>query len=89
MTARQLGLRRLVVPLPDILGRMQAFAFDFIPGKPFSSDNFRSLLTDSVGGVDGLHRLGIAPTPVAQVLPEILGDADDKQARYARLRALR
>jgi NADH dehydrogenase len=89
MSARQLGLRRWILPLPALLGRMQALACDFVPGKPFSSDNWRSLQTDSVGGVDGLHRLGIAPTRVAQVLPEILGDADDKQARYARLRALR
>jgi NADH dehydrogenase len=87
MTARQLGLRRWVVPLPDVLGRLQAFAFDFIPGKPFSSDNFRSLLTDSVGGVDGLHRLGIVPTPVSAVLPEILGDADARQVRLDRYRA--
>lgn len=89
MTARQLGLRRWVLPLPDALGRMQALAFDFLPGKPFSSDNYRSLLTDSVGGVDGLHRLGIVPTRVAEVLPDILGHADDKQTRYARYRAQR
>jgi NADH dehydrogenase len=89
MSARQLGLHRWIVPLPSLLGRMQALACDFVPGKPFSSDNWRSLQTDSVGGIDGLHRLGIVPTRVAQVLPEILGDRDDRQARYARLRALR
>lgn len=89
MTARQLGLRRWVLPLPDALGRLQALAFDFLPGKPFSSDNYRSLLTDSVGGVDGLHRLGIVPVRVADVLPGILGHADDKQTRYARYRAQR
>lgn len=89
MTARQLGLRRLVVPLPDALGRLQGFVFDFVPGKPFSSDNFRSLKTDSVGGIDGLHRLGITPTRVATKLPEILGHVDDRQARYARYRAAR
>ena len=88
-SARQLGLRRWVLPLPSLLGRMQGLACDFVPGKPFSSDNWRSLQTDSVGGIDGLHRLGIEATPVARVLPEILGDRDDKQARYARLRALR
>ena len=87
MTARQLGLRRWVLPLPDALGRLQALAFDHVPGKPFSSDNFRSLLTDSVGGIDGLHRLGIVPTRVAKILPDILGHRDDKQARYARFRA--
>jgi NADH dehydrogenase len=88
MSARQLGLRRLILPLPSLLGRMQGLACDFVPGKPFSSDNWRSLQTDSVGGIDGLHRLGVAPTRVSAVLPEILGDRDDKQARYARLRAM-
>jgi len=87
-SARQLGLRRWILPLPSLLGRMQGLACDFVPGKPFSSDNWRSLQSDSVGGIDGLHRLGIEATPVARVLPEILGDRDDKQARYARLRAL-
>jgi NADH dehydrogenase len=86
--ARQLGLRRWIIPLPSLLGRMQGLACDFVPGKPFSSDNWRSLQTDAVGGIDGLHRLGISPTPVAEVLPDILGDRDDKQARYARLRTL-
>jgi uncharacterized protein YbjT (DUF2867 family) len=88
MSARQLGLRRLVLPLPEPLGRMQGFACDFVPGKPFSSDNWRSLQTDSVGGIDGLHRLGIHATRVGSVLPDILGHADDKQARLSRLRAM-
>ena len=89
MTARQLGLKRLVIPLPDFLGRIQGLVCDFVPGKPFSSDNFRSLQTDSVGGIDGLHRLGIVPTRVAQVLPDLLGNSDDKQTRLARYRAAR
>ena len=88
MSARQLGLRRLVLPLPSPLARMQAFVCDFVPGKPFSSDNYRSLQIDSVGGIDGLHRLGIRATRVDEVLPDILGHVDDRQARLARLRAM-
>ncbi len=87
MTARQLELRRLVVPLPDAIGRAQAFAMDFVPGKPFSSDNYRSLLTDAVGGIDGLHRLGIVPTKISAILPDILGHGEDRQARLDRYRA--
>jgi NADH dehydrogenase len=87
MSARQLGLRRLVIPLPDFIGRLQGFVCDFVPGKPFSSDNFRSLLTDSVGGIDGLHRLGITPTQVSMVLPDILGNVNDRQTQLARYRA--
>ena len=89
MSARQLGLSRLVLPLPSVLGRLQGLVCDFVPGKPFSSDNYRSLQTDSVGGIDGLHRQGIAATRVAQVLPDILGHGDDKQTRLARFRSMR
>ena len=87
MTARRLHIHRIVIGLPDMLGRLQGLAFDFVPGKPFSSDNYRSLRTDSVGGIDGLHRLGIIPTEVAAILPEILGHDDDRQARLDRYRA--
>ena len=40
-------------------------------------------------GQQGLHRLGITPTPVSAKLPDILGHVDERQARYARYRAAR
>ncbi len=86
MTARQLGLKRWILPLPDALGRLQGLAFDFIPGKPFSSDNYRSLKTDSVGAIDGLHQLGITPTRIGEQLAQILGAPGEKQPRYDRYR---
>jgi uncharacterized protein YbjT (DUF2867 family) len=89
MTAAQLGISALIIPLPNLLGRLQGFVFDFVPGKPFSSDNYRSLLTDSVGGVDGLYRLNIKPVLVSQMLPSIIGHRDDRQSRYDRNRAYR
>lgn len=72
-TARQMGATRAVVPLPDALGRLQAMAFDFVPGKPFSTDNYLSLQIDSVGGIDGLYRLGIPKTPIEAIVPAMLG----------------
>jgi uncharacterized protein YbjT (DUF2867 family) len=86
MTARELGLRRLLIPLPDALGRLQALAMDFVPGKPFSTDNFLSLKIDSVGGVDGLYRLKLDKTPIEAVLPEILHHYG-RQARLDGYRA--
>jgi NADH dehydrogenase len=34
---------------------------DFLPGKPFSRDNFRSLTVDNICRDDGCTRLGIRP----------------------------
>lgn len=81
-TAAGLGLKRWVIPLPDVIGRLQGLAFDYLPGKPFSSDNYRSLLLDSVGGIDGLHQLGISPTRIDEKLGAILRSARGKQSRY-------
>jgi NADH dehydrogenase len=63
-TAQILGLRRIVVPLPRAVSRVQAAVMDFVPGKPFSTDNFLSATLDSVCDCDGLGELGIARTPL-------------------------
>ncbi len=75
MTADTLGLRRKVIGLPRSISRLQAAIMDFVPGKPFSTDNFRSLLTDSVGTSDGLRQLGIAPRPLRPNLGDTLRGA--------------
>jgi len=68
----RLGLARAVVGIPDVAARLQAAICDFVPGKPFSTDNYRSLLVDSVCKVNGLARLGIRPQPMDAVLPSYL-----------------
>jgi len=73
MTRDRLGVRRLIVGLPDFASRLQAAICDFVPGKPFSTDNYRSLLVDSVGRTDGFARLGIRPQPLAAVFPQYAG----------------
>ena len=55
---------------------------DFVPGKPFSSDNFKSLALDSVPQDDGLAALGLAKTPVEAVMPTLLGDRNRQRRRY-------
>jgi NADH dehydrogenase len=81
-----LGVRRLIVPLPDSLGRAQAWIGEYLlPGKPLSLDNFASLGVASVCGADGLDRLGIQPRPLATVVPTYLGAAGTHR-QLARLR---
>lgn len=64
MTAQVLGLRRAVVPLPDAVSRLQAAVMDFVPGKPFSTDNYLSATLDSTCDCDGLGELGLERTPL-------------------------
>lgn len=75
MVATTLGLRRLIIGLPRPLSRLQAAIMDFVPGKPFSTDNYRSLLTDSVGSTDGLLDLGIQARALQPNLHETLAGA--------------
>jgi NADH dehydrogenase len=66
------GLRTRILALPDGLGRLQAQLAQWLPGKPFTPDNFLTLRTDSVGRQDGYAELGIAPRALVPMLPELL-----------------
>ncbi len=81
----QLGLRRLVIGLPDWAGALQGRFFDFVPGKPFSTDNFKSLLVDSVCKTDGFGALGIQPRSMKLMAPLWLS-GNDRQYRYQDFR---
>ena len=71
---RQLGIRRVIVPMPKPLARMQAAVADYvIPGKPFSIDNMKSLSVAGVCSENGLASLGITPKSIATIAPEYLG----------------
>ncbi len=75
MIAETLGLRRKIIGMSRGLSRAQAAWMDFVPGKPFSTDNYRSMLLDSTGTDDGLQRLGIKPRSLTANLAVALGGA--------------
>jgi NADH dehydrogenase len=83
--ATVIGKRRLVVGLPAPAGWLQAWLMGWLPGKPLSLDNYRSLKLDSVCSENGLARLGIVPASLRAVVPAYLGDA----GRAAQLDAFR
>ncbi len=47
-TANICRYKRIVLGLPMFLSRLQATIFEYMPGKPFSKDNFNSLKLDSI-----------------------------------------
>ena len=86
LVAKLTGRRRWIIPLPDVLARMQALVMDFVPGRPFSSDNYRSLCVDSVCTEDGFAKLGIKPQSMVASARQYLGALEDN-ARLSNNRA--
>ncbi len=95
LVAKLTGHRRWIVGLPDFAARMQALVMDFVPGRPFSSDNYRSLTIDSVCTEDGFARLGIQPQSMVASARQYLGALEDNarlshnRARAGRAQAIR
>jgi len=72
LVRRQLGLRRVIVPLPKSLGRLQAWVGEFLPGKPISLDNLASLSVAGVCSENGFAALGIEPQALSVIAPTYL-----------------
>jgi uncharacterized protein YbjT (DUF2867 family) len=77
LVAKLTGRRRWIMGLPDPVARLQARAMDFVPGRPFSSDNYRSLTVDSVCTEDGFAKLGIKPQSMVAAARQYLGAFED------------
>jgi NADH dehydrogenase len=86
LVAKLTHRRRWIMGLPDFAGRLQAFFMNFVPGRPFSGDNYRSLEVDSVCSEDGLAKLGIKPQSMAASARLYLGAQEDN-ARLSQNRA--
>lgn len=83
--ARQIGVKRKIIGLPDNLARAQARVMELLPGKPFSMDNYKSLTLNSICDKNGLGRLGITPRSLDVIAPTYLG-ADKTQASLNEFR---
>lgn len=67
-----LGVRRRIVQLGDSLSHLQAMLLEFVPNKPFSLDNYRSLQLDSVC-TDGFPKVfNIQPARLEEIVPTYL-----------------
>ena len=69
ITASAAQLPCHIYRLPDAVARLQASIMQLLPGKPFSVDNYRSLLTDSVCHDDDGLRLGAARASLSVLAP--------------------
>jgi NADH dehydrogenase len=71
---REIGRRRLLVPIPFALASLQGALLQCLPSPPLTLDQVRLLKRDNVvsPGAKGLADLGIAPTAVEVILPTYL-----------------
>jgi len=69
LTAQAAQLPCHVLPLPDAVAWLQGALMQLVPGKPFSLDNYHSLLTDSVCRDHGCERLGLDPASFSTWIP--------------------
>jgi uncharacterized protein YbjT (DUF2867 family) len=71
LAGRWSGHERPVMPLPDVIGRLQALVMEALPGTLLSRDNLDSMRVDSVasGSLPTLADLGIEPAALAAVAP--------------------
>jgi len=77
LVAKITGRRRWIIGLPDFAARLQALLMDFVPGRPFSSDNYRSLTVDSVCAEDGFAKLKLKPHSMVACARHYLGSLED------------
>ena len=73
-TARTAGLRTRILPLGDTLSKLQARVLEWVPGKPFTRDNYLSLQVDGVCERNGFAAFGVNPASLESVVPSYIGD---------------
>ena len=76
-------LHRIIIGLPNWASKLQAGILEFVPGKPFSMDNYRSLQKDSV-----CPDASSCPTSLESVVPSYLQNKSI-YARYDHFREKR
>lgn len=85
-TASQIGVKRYVLGLGDGLSKLQARVMEFLPTKPFSRDNFKSLQVDSICDEAFPEIFETVPKSVEAVMPKYLA-LQNSRGRFYDYRA--
>ena len=76
-TLRVVGKRRLLMPLPFTVAKIQARLFELLPSPPLTTGQVDLLKADSVasGALPGFRELDIRPKAVEEVVPTYIGQS--------------
>jgi NADH dehydrogenase len=89
LTAASAGLPCHIIPLPNFVAALQGVVMGLLPGKPFSTDNYRSLTIDSVCRQNGCAALGLQPARMETVVRGYFNDHSLQHRLNAYRRSLR
>src|SRR6476661_6074383 len=75
MTLCLMNKRRLLIPVPFAVAKIQARLFELLPNPPLTTGQVDLLKADNVasGTLPGLHELKIQPKTVEEVIPTYIG----------------
>ncbi len=71
-TAKLRGKKKWIIPLGDTLSAIQANVMEYVPGKPFSRDNFNSTKSPSICDGEFPEVFAISPHTLETVAPGYL-----------------
>ncbi len=86
-TARTLGLHRHIIGLSPRLSSLQSRVFEYLPGKPFSRDNYWSLQKHSVCNAPFPAVFDITPSGIESIVPGYLANRTQR-SRYDDFRKM-
>ena len=73
-----IGTNKRIIPLADWQSRMQAAVFEWLPGKIFTRDNYRSLQLPSVCSGPFPEVFNLTPRAMEQIVPDYLRPQRDR-----------
>ena len=73
-TAELINVNRKIIGLSNSMSRLQARILGKMPGKPFTYDNYLSMLTPSVCQEELPRLFNIKPTPLETIVPGYLAE---------------
>lgn len=85
-TAELMGKKTVIWGLNPTLSNWQANVLEYLPGKPFSRDNYRSLQNDSVPQTNYQFPFGIEPASVESIVPTFFGP-HNARSRFMAIRS--
>ncbi len=71
---KELGISKILLPIPIFIPKLVARALELIfKHPPFTYENVKNLTTDDLADIEPARKdLGFMPTPLAEILPEVM-----------------